>query len=198
VTRTVSPKSVALARVISWIGHPLVFVTICVTIVLGSTTSVRTGWPVLLGLFLSVIAPTALLLYLGVRSGRWKDADVSVRQERRSFYHWAIPISALGLLTMWWIKAPSFVLRGGLTTFGMLILAALINRFFKISLHAIFAGYCAIILCAVGWGVGVAAVLLALASFWSRLVLRRHSVAEVIAGGLLGILGGIFAAWIPF
>ena len=59
-----------LARLISWIGHPLVFVLASVAIVVGTQLSPRTGLPILLALLLSTLVPTAILLLSGVRSGR--------------------------------------------------------------------------------------------------------------------------------
>jgi hypothetical protein len=69
------------ARAVSWVGHPLVFVTAAVGIVVGSRLARRDALSVLLILFVSMILPTALLLFGGVRFGRWSDADISVRTE---------------------------------------------------------------------------------------------------------------------
>jgi hypothetical protein len=95
---------------------------------------------------LSLIAPTGLLLFIGVRAGRWGDADVSVREERRRFYQTAIPLSACGTIVMWLANAPRHILRGGVVTLLLLISAAIINHWSKISLHFLFATYCTIIL----------------------------------------------------
>ena len=89
-----------LASAISWIGHPLVFVTLSVSIVVGTQLASRSALPILIALLLSTVVPTAILLVIGVRLGRWQDADVSVREERTRFYAWAIPFSALGTFVM--------------------------------------------------------------------------------------------------
>src|SRR3981081_4144184 len=117
-----------LARIVSWIGHPLVFVTISVGIVVLTQLASGTAIPILLALFLAVIAPIAVLLFLGVRSGRWRDADVSVREERKHFYPIAIPLSALGTIVMWLMNAPRGVLRGGGITLLWLVSGAIIHR----------------------------------------------------------------------
>src|SRR5689334_7526143 len=87
----------SLARVISWIGHPLVFVSISVGIIVFYRLANRVGVSVLLALILAVVLPTALLLIRGVRSGKWSDADVSVQTERRRFYPPAIMLSLGGI-----------------------------------------------------------------------------------------------------
>jgi membrane-associated phospholipid phosphatase len=185
------------ARMISWIGHPLVFVTISVAIVVTTQLASRAAIPILVALFLSVIVPTAILLVAGVRSGRWQDADVSVREERKRFYPWAIPFSALGTLITWLIRAPFFVVRGGLVTLVLFVVAAITNFWLKISLHTLFAAYCAVILFRINAMCGTIALVLAVLVCWSRLFLSRHTLIEVVAGVGLGMGGGIVAAWWP-
>lgn len=186
-----------LARAISWIGHPLVFIPISLVIVVSTRIAPRVGLPILGALFLCVIAPTAILLLAGVRSGRWRDADVSAREERRRFYPWAIPFSAAGTLAMWLMRVPTFILRGALVTLALFITAAVINLRLKISLHILFAFYCAAVLLRLGAAFGISACILAVLVFWSRLFLGRHTLIEAIAGGSLGIAGGVITAWWP-
>jgi uncharacterized integral membrane protein len=182
------------AILVSWIGHPLVFVTISVGIVVITQLASR-GVPLIIALFLSVIAPTGLLLFFGLRSGRWADADVSVREERKRFYPIAVPLSAFGTIVMWFAHAPGYILRGGVITFVLLAIAAIINRWSKISLHNLFAAYCTLILFRVNLFCGLIGLFLAALVFWSRLFLSRHTMFENISGVLLGVLGGIATAW---
>src|SRR6516165_6686594 len=72
-----------LAVIVSWIGHPLVFVTSTVGFVLVMQLPWHSAIVIGLTLLLSVVSPMALLLWLGVRSGRWRDAEVSIREERK-------------------------------------------------------------------------------------------------------------------
>lgn len=183
-----------IALLVSWVGHPLVFILATVSIVVGTQMRMSSAWPIVVCLFFSVIIPTALLLILGVRSGRWQDADVSVREERKRFYPWAIPISAFGVVTTWLIHAPLFILRGGIATLGLFILAAIVNTWLKISLHTLFAFYCTAILFRIGLIPGLCALALAALVFWSRLFLGRHTAAENWAGLVVGLIGGWLAS----
>jgi hypothetical protein len=184
-----------LAVVVSWIGHPLVFVTISVGIVLATQLTSGRAIGLIGALFLAVIAPMGVLLFLGVRSGRWRDADVSVREERKRFYPIAVPLSALGTIAMWLASAPRYILRGGVITLLLLIAAAITNHWSKISLHTLFATYCTVILFRVNVFCGSAALILAGLVFWSRLFLSRHTISENISGLALGAVGGIATAW---
>jgi len=185
------------ARTISWIGHPLIFVSISVSIVVATQLVSSAALPILAALFLSVILPTAVLLFAGVRAGRWRDADVSVREERKRFYPWAMIFSALGTLITWLIRAPFFIVRGGLVTLALFVVAAITNFWLKISLHTLFASYCTVILFRINTLCGTVALIFAGLVFWSRLFLSRHTFVEVLAGVGLGISGGIIAAWWP-
>jgi hypothetical protein len=186
-----------IARTISWVGHPLIFVSVSVSIVVATQLVASAALPILTALFLSVIAPTAILLVAGVRSGRWRDADVSAREERKRFYPWAILISALGTFITWLIGAPFFVVQGGLVTLALFLIAAIANLWFKLSLHTLFAFYCAVILLRISFACGIVALILAGLVFWSRLFLSRHTLLEVLAGVALGVSGGVIAAWWP-
>jgi hypothetical protein len=184
-----------IATIVSWVGHPLVFGTISVGIVLATQLASGRAIGLIGAFFLAVIAPMGVLLFLGVRSGRWRDADVSMREERKHFYPIAIPLSALGTIVMWLANAPRYILRGGVITLLLLIAAAITNHWSKLSLHTLFATYCTVILFRVNLFCGSAALILAGLVFWSRLFLSRHTISENISGVALGAVGGIATAW---
>ena len=186
-----------LAATVSWIGHPLVFISLAVLVVVALRAANRAGLAVLLTLLVCVVIPMALLLFRGVRSGQWSDADVSVRTQRNRFYPRAIPISAIGVVALWLMRAPGFALRGAFVTLALLVVAGLLNFRIKLSLHAIFAFYSSVILFRVNPVAGAIALALALLVFWSRLYLRRHDLPEMMAGTALGLAGGIATAWWP-
>jgi len=187
--------TVVFARWVSWIGHPLVFISLSVGIIIALRLANRTGLALSLTLLATVILPMALLLFRGFQSGRWSDPDVSIHAERVRFYPRAISISAVAVLVLLLSRAPGFALRGATMTLFLLIMAALINFRIKLSLHALFAFYSAVILFVINPVVGVVALALALLVFWSRLYLKRHDLLETLVGAFLGLLGGLVTAW---
>lgn len=184
----------SFANFISRIGHPLVFIPITAGIVFAKQLPPRTAVLVLAALFLSVILPTAILILVTARA-KENGAKISDRNKRRRFYPLAIPFSALGAFLMWWMQAPLFVLRSGLVMLSLFICAAVINLWMKISLHALFASYCSMILWQVGVVWGIVATILAILVIWSRLFLSRHTLIEAVAGVVLGVAGGLVVAW---
>ena len=188
-------RAVVFARWVSWIGHPLVFISLSVAIIIVLRLASRAGLALFLTLLATLILPMALLLFLGTRSGRWSDTDVSIWAERVRFYPRAIPISAVAVIGLWLLRAPAFALRGAVVTWFVLVVAALVNFRIKLSLHALFAFYSAIILFVVHPVVGAIAFALAFLVFWSRLYLGRHDLLETLVGASLGLLGGLVTAW---
>ena len=188
-------RAVVFARWVSWIGHPLVFISLSVAIIIVLRLASRAGLALFLTLLATLILPMALLLFLGTRSGRWSDTDVSIRAERVQFYPRAIPISAMAVIALWLLHAPALALRGAVVTLFLLVVAALVNFRIKLSLHALFAFYSAIILFVVHPVVGAIAFALAFLVFWSRLYLERHDLLETLLGASLGLLGGLVTAW---
>ena len=188
-------RLLVLARWVSWIGHPLVFISLSITVIIILRLANRAGLALLLTLLVTLILPMGLLLFWGTRTGRWSDADVSIRSERVRFYPRAIPISAMAVIALWLLRAPAMALRGAVVTLFLLLAAALVNFRIKLSLHALFAFYSAIILLVVHPVVGVIAFALAFLVFWSRLYLARHDLLETLVGASLGLLGGLVTAW---
>ena len=193
--RPTSSRLFVLARCVSWIGHPLVFISLSVTTIIILRLANRAGLALLLTLLVTLILPMALLLFWGARTGQWSDADVSIRSERVRFYPRAIPISAMAVIALWLLRAPAMALRGAVVTLFLLLVAALVNFRIKLSLHALFAFYSAIILFVVQPVVGAIAFALAFLVFWSRLYLGRHDLLEMLVGASLGLLGGLVTAW---
>jgi len=187
--------TVVFARWVSWIGHPLVFISLSVGIIIALRLANRAGLALSLTLLATVILPMALLLFRGFQSGRWSDPDVSIHAERVRFYPRAISISAVAVLVLLLSRAPAFALRGATMTLFLLIIAALINFRIKLSLHALFGFYSAVILFVVNPVVGAVASAVALLVFWSRLCLKRHDLLETLVGAFLGLLGGLVTAW---
>jgi PAP2 superfamily len=187
--------TVVFARWVSWIGHPLVFISLSVGIIITLRLANRAGLALSFTLLATVILPMALLLFRGFQSGRWSDPDVSIHAERVRFYPRAISISAVAVIVLLLSRAPDFALRGATMTLFLLIMAALINFRIKLSLHALFAFYSAVILFVVNPVAGAVAFTLALLVFWSRLYLKRHDLLETLVGAFLGLLGGLVTAW---
>ncbi|GAA2273414.1 phosphatase PAP2 family protein [Streptomyces roseiscleroticus] len=150
-----------------------------------STSSLRgVGWGLLSGAFCGGL-PIAYIVY-GVRRGRWTDKHLKVRSQR-----W-VPLSVTlgsvlvgtGLLAA--LDAPREVVALVVAMIAGLLLTMAVTVWWKVSVHtAVASGTAVVLTVAYGWWaalcfVGVAAV------GWSRVSLRDHTAAQVVAGAVLG------------
>lgn len=179
----------AIARSLSILGHPLVVVPgAVVTLVLhGGTSSAA-----LIVLVVCGIAGVVLAFSIWqVRRGHWQHVDASTRAERRSLNLFLAIVLFLGAAVAFYqLREPGLSL--GLLLSGLLIVVMmLVSPWVKLSLHASFAVFAVLLLWPLKlWYVALASVAAA-GICWSRVLLARHTVAEVLGGGLLG---GLFGA----
>ena len=138
-------------------------------------------------LFFLSIGPLIYIL-IGVRLGKLSDLDVSHRSERAGPFLFGIISVTLGWLVLALMNGPKNLQTVLIITAVSGILMLLITLRWKISIHASSLGGAATILTALYGAVMLPLfVLLALVS-WSRVALRRHTVTQVIAGSLAGIV----------
>ena len=168
----------SVARWISIVAHPFVMASL---MALGASARAA----LLVAAF--TVVPLAVLMLVQVRSGRWGDVDASQREERPLLF----AVAGLGLLalaTYLALTQPiSPLLRGLLSPLVLLAGAALVNHWVKASLHVAFAVLAAATLIMLGHVLGWVLVPVIPALGWSRLVLGRHSISELLAGALLGL-----------
>jgi hypothetical protein len=179
-----------LARALSVLGHPALLMPLAAS----ANAAKRAGSPGLVFTVGAVSVALALVVMLfsawQVRAGRWHHVDASVPQERRhlNLLLCGLLFGGAALLLAGGV-APEVALGLGLG--GVLVLLALLlQRWLKLSLHVAFAGYAAV-LAWPAWGWVAAGLVLVAAVAWSRLVLGRHRPPDVWAGALAGVLVGV-------
>ena len=142
------------------------------------------GWGLLAALFTAVL-PTLFITY-GVRHGRWSDRTVGARRPRLVVLAFITASVATGLVLLLVLGAPR--LLTGYLAFMLASVAVLaaITTVWKISIHcAVASGSVAILAFTYGPLVLCAYALVALLG-WSRVALKDHTVAQAVAGAVLG------------
>jgi hypothetical protein len=179
-----------LARWISILAHPFVMATLLVAVPAMRQSSGSAIRPVLL-VVVAVVVPIAVLMFRQVRRGRWSNVDASNPSERPMLFGVGLAglVAALGWLLLY--DPRSFLVRGLLVVAAFLLVAALLTRWIKLSLHVAFAALTATTLCLLGSAIGYALAVVVPVLFWSRIVLARHRVMELVVGLVLGVLAGV-------
>lgn len=146
----------------------------------------------LAALFVCVI-PLLLLLVL-VRLGKVTDHHVSDRKQRAPVLLMALGSIVAGLLVLEAAGAPDSVVAMVLAVVGGVVVLAGVSPFWKISGHAAAISSSAVIAVMMLGAAWLPLLLLIPAVGWSRVVLRAHTVAQVVAGSLFGgvVMAGIW------
>ncbi len=179
------------ANVLSTIGHPLVLLPLTIALsLLGRLSGTRLV--VVVAVFLaSTVIPMLFIIRRKVAAGRWSDMDVSDHGQRSGLYKVALPIILTSIGIFWVFEFPRGLIVGSLVSLILLLAGMAINRFSKLSMHAMFGAYCVVILLVGSLALGFAGALLVAGMSWSRVVLGRHSIMQVIGGNFLGAAAGV-------
>ncbi len=179
------------AAVASGILHPFTLPPVAFLLLYMSEADPATTAPVsvVLGLSVAIVfasaLPLAAVVYLAHR-GIIDSMDVTDRTKRLVPLLLVIVSYAVGFALLERVGAPVLV-SGLMLAYGVsTLLVAFITLWWKISMHAVgVAGPVVALSFAFGWWVLPAFFLVAVIGI-ARVVLQRHTVAQVVAGGILG------------
>lgn len=180
----------AAARKVSYLLEPKNWIIVTVVAIGWHAQGIRgLGWGLVAALFAGVL-PT-LFIVRGIRRGQWADRNVGDRRPRLLVLGFIVASvgAGLGLLT-------AFGAPGALTGYFAFMLIsvailAVITTIWKISIHcAVASGSVTMLALIFGPELAPAYTLTALTA-WSRVELKDHSAAQVIAGASLGALAAL-------
>jgi len=180
-----------IAQIISFAGHPLLTIPLFVVIVTFTLEDFRKAFitsTIIIGGF---FIPLILRLYLKSRKGSYTNFDVSDRIQRKSIFFFIIPI--LSVVTFIAFLTDQSINLCLSLLFGLTLVAVsqVVNLTIKSSMHVSFHIYLSFLIMTLNPFIGIIAFLITIPIAWSRIVLGRHSLKEVLIGGLLGVLAGL-------
>ncbi|HEY1353251.1 MAG TPA: phosphatase PAP2 family protein [Ktedonobacteraceae bacterium] len=182
------PRRVQLARAISTILAPTtISVPVILLVALYQARNVVGAlvYAITTLLFLS-IGPFAYIL-LGVRLGKLSDVDVSRRNERVGPFIFGLFSVCLGWFALTLTHGPALLITVLLLTAVSGLVMMIITLWWKISLHASSLACAVTMLTALYGAIMLPTFVLLVLVSWSRIVLRRHTLAQVVVGSLLGM-----------
>lgn len=181
--------SLRIARQISnWLIPPsflLLVVTVLVLIVPGTPVQKILWWNV--SIWGAGIVPMAVIFRMFYRK-RVSGKHLPLREERTVPYLVSIGSTGLTFAALWLLNAPAIFCAMMLAYWGNTIFLLAVNFWWKMSAHMMGAtGPLTVLVWKAGSGV-LPLFLLPIAVAWARIRLKVHTPAQVVAGGLLGIL----------
>jgi membrane-associated phospholipid phosphatase len=185
---TPRPLHVSVARHTSNVLSPFVvsFPFILLVAFYHTSNPLHALWFAAVTLFFLSIGPMVYIV-IGVLRGKLTDVDVSLRTQRFGPFLFGLCSALLGLLALMFIHSPKNLQTVLLITLLTGIIMTVITFWWKISIHASSMAGAVTMLTALYGSIVLPASLLIIAVCWSRVVLRRHTLAQVIAGSLLSI-----------
>ncbi len=182
------PAQVRFARLVSNILAPsTISVPFIALVALYHASNVREAllFALVTLLFLSIGPLTYIIL--GVKLGKLSDVDVSRRSERAGPFLFGIASVLLGWFALILLRGPENLKTVMMITAVSGVVMLIITFWWKISIHASSMSGVATMLTALYGSIMLPAFLLLVLVSWSRVVLRRHTVPQVIAGSLVSI-----------
>lgn len=186
---TRKPRHVRIARHVSNVLAPAtISVPMILLVALYKASSIASALAYAgLTLFFLSIGPFTYIL-IGVRLGKLSDVDVSKRTERVGPFIFGLISVCLGWFALVLAHGPVPLISTVIVTAISGLIMMVITLWWKISLHASSLGAAATILTVLYGAALLPTFALLVLVGWSRVVLRRHTLSQVIAGSLLSIV----------
>jgi membrane-associated phospholipid phosphatase len=136
----------------------------------------------------AAIVPLSVLLIWETRTSAKFDFDIPARTDRNHPLLFASASYLLGTVVLVAVHAPLLTTIVMFGYFAGTLFLFFINLYWKISIHAMgIAGPTAVLVFVFGyWGVLLGLLLLPV--IWSRVYLKKHTVAQAITGAILGFV----------
>ncbi len=144
------------------------------------------AWGIVGSLFAAILP----ILYVGwlKKHGKVSHFHIPLRSERNAPYLLSLGLLVLTYFFLWLLKAPTLLMAATLASIGNTLFIFIVNMFWKMSAHMMGA---AAPLVAFSFLFGkwvLPFYLLLVAIGWSRVQLKAHTVSQVVAGGLAGLV----------
>ena len=176
-----------LAKYISIIGHPLLSIPIYILIVLFSTENFKKALLVSFLIIGGVFVPLILRLYIKSKNGTYSNFDVSDRKQRKSIFIFIIPLLIIVTYLLFKTQENSNLYLSVLFATILIFVSQIVNFFIKSSLHVSLNIYLSFLIMTVNPPIGIIVLLFTALLGWSRIELGRHTIVEVIVGGIIGL-----------
>lgn len=185
-----------LAKSLSFLGHPLILGTFYVILMSFQNLTNENAWKVSFLTIGLIALPVIFNNVKKLRKGEYTNFDVSDQNQRKGFYPFIISLFTLLTLVFYLSGFPISVTVNTLNFLVMMLTMGFINLKIKASLHACIAFYISISLFSLSAFWGMPIFVLAMATTWSRLILGRHSVLDLVVGSVTGLIFGLISLFL--
>lgn len=193
-TRTTTTKKIA--TVISIIGHPLLTLSIFSIIVFFAYEEFHKALFHSLLIIGVLFVPVTIKMYRNSRNGTYTNFDVSDQSQRQSWYIFIILLMLLLTIILFATDQPRTLRYSILLSLILLSVSKMLNYYVKSSLHVSFNIFLSFLIIHINPATGIIFLAFTALISWSRLILNRHTLKEIIAGFVIGFLIGISSLYL--
>jgi membrane-associated phospholipid phosphatase len=180
-----------IAKYVSFCGHPLLTIPLFVIITMFITEDIGKALSVIFLIVGCIFVPLIAWLYIKSKNGTTTNFDVSDRKQRKSLFVFILPVLMFVCFILYFTGQNKMLCMS--VFFGLVItfISQLVNLRIKSSLHVSMTIYLAFLIIPMNYELGIAVLLLSGLIGWSRIVLGRHTLKEVLWGGGIGLTVGL-------
>ena len=178
-----------VANLTSYILNPFLvgFILILLLSLKATATPLDAAKWVLISVVICILPVLLAIVYL-VRKQKLGDLFINIREQRTKIYLLAGVFVSIGCIILPYLGAPPLLKATFVAGLSAVAIFMGINLLWKISLHAAFMTASVTVLVILYGPVAAAGAVLVLLTAWSRVELKQHSLAQVVAGILVAIL----------
>lgn len=186
-----STMKTKLANYISIIGNPILTISLFAVISFFTYEAIQKAFLHSFLMVAGIAVPLTVKMYRGSKNGTYSNFDISDQKERQSWYFFPIIILFIVTILLYLMHSSRTLLLSILFALILLIISQVVNYFVKCSLHVSFNVYLSFLILRQHLLLGLVFIIFTVLIAWSRLVLKRHSLTEIMAGLLCGLAIGM-------
>jgi len=176
-----------IANFISIIGHPMLTIPVFVVIAMFGFEDFKKAAFISFLIIGCIFIPLIVRMYLKSKNGTYTNFDVSDRKQRKSLFIYAVPLLAFVTFLLFTTGQNSNLCISVLFATVLVFVSQIVNLFIKSSLHVSLNIYLSFLVMTLNVAAGIVLLLFTVLLGWSRIVLGRHTLKEVLCGGCIGL-----------
>lgn len=178
---------IKFATYVSIICHPLITLPLFTIVTFFSTEDVTAASYHSAIIIFFFFFPLTYIMYQKWKNGSYSNFDVSDKGERQSWYKLATLLLIIVTVFFFLTNNPWSVRIPVLLSLILLVCSHFVNYYIKSSLHVSITIFIAFLALPINLHGGLAFLFLAFLVGWSRIILSRHTLEEVLTGSIIGL-----------
>ena len=175
------------ANIISTLGHPLFTIPAFVAMVMFANEDFKKAVFITFLIIGCIFVPLILRLYIKSKNGTYTNFDVSNRMQRKTIFIFIIPFLIIVTFVLFKTRQNHDLCISMLFATILVLISQVVNLFIKSSLHVSLNIYLSFLVMMLNLKVGILLFLFTGLVGWSRIELGRHTLKEVLTGGVIGL-----------